>query len=53
MTQPTLTEIRHDGGEALAVWPTTDLPAAIALLERLPDDAQARTAPQQAAEEGA
>lgn len=42
MTQPTLTEIRHDGGDALTVWPTTDLPAAIALLERLPDDALAR-----------
>lgn len=42
MTQPTLTEIRHDGGDALAVWPTTDLPAAIALLERLPGDALAR-----------
>lgn len=42
MTQPTLTEIRHDGGDALAAWPATDLPAAIALLERLPDDALAR-----------
>lgn len=42
MTQPTLTEIRHDRGAALAAWPTTDLPAAIALLERLPDDALAR-----------
>ena len=42
MTQPTLTEIRHDDGDALAAWPATDLPAAIALLERLPDDALAR-----------
>lgn len=42
MTQPALTEIRHDGGEALTVWPTTDLPAAIALLERIPGDALAR-----------
>lgn len=42
MTQPTLTEIRHDDGDALTVWPATDLPAAIALLERLPDDALAR-----------
>lgn len=42
MTQPTLTEIRHGGGDALTAWPTTDLPAAIALLGRLPDDALAR-----------
>lgn len=42
MTQPTLTEIRHDGGDALAVRPTTDLPAATALPERLPGDALAR-----------
>lgn len=42
MTQPTLTEIRHEEGNALTAWPTTDLPAAIALLGRLPDDALAR-----------
>nr|DAN75261.1 MAG TPA: hypothetical protein [Caudoviricetes sp.] len=42
MAQPTLTELQHDGGDALAAWPATDLPAAIALLERLPDGALAR-----------
>lgn len=42
MTPPTLTEIQHDGGDALTARPATGPPAATALLERLPDDATAR-----------